>query len=163
MFEAQNVQPLPISKKMIEQISGKEHGINRGRYHKDKINFDEAGVYGAFALYFNWALNISDDTERERALLDGEFALQDMQIGDVVLEVSEQGTKVGKRDILVKGKPDLSFFEHYESLPMRLNRVDTLEIRRRVYGRIVTLLVGSRKKEPEGDTKDSARSSIEYT
>lgn len=122
---------LPISDKKQSEFSGRMFGINRPRF-KDKITVNQQAVYEAFALYFNWALNIENPQESEKALKEGEFALQDMQTPDKALVVK------------VDTKPKTSEAKYYEDLPDRVNRIDTVEIRRRVFGKIIYLLDDSR-------------------
>jgi hypothetical protein len=128
------VANLPIPDNKLREFYRGSFGINRTRV-RDKIPDNEQTVYETFALYFNWALNIEDSDEREKAIderekamKEGEFALQDLQ------------TEGGALTIRV-GTPEQ---KHYKGLDIRGKRIDTVEMRRRVFGQIVKVLADSR-------------------
>ncbi|TAH35677.1 hypothetical protein EYC59_01825 [Candidatus Saccharibacteria bacterium] len=113
---------IPDSKQ--REFFGGPFGVNRRIEKRKKLPVDSDTVYEAFWLYFRWASSIEDEEMRERALREGEFALRDMQ------------TK-GHTEVRV-GTPD---YMHYDGLPTRGNRVDTIEMRRKVFSRITGLVV----------------------
>ena len=121
------VANLPIPDNKLREFYRGPFGINRTRV-RDKIPDNEQTVYETFALYFNWALNIEDSDEREKAMKEGEFALQDLQTEGGALTVRE----------------DTPEQKHYEGLDIRGTRIDNVEMRRRVFGQIVKLLADSR-------------------
>lgn len=118
---------IPISKR--DEFFGGMFGVNRSLNKRRKLPRDTKTVYEAMGLYFAWANSLSDD-EREKALKRGEFALRDLQT---------QGHTVVR-----EGSHD---YKHYEGLPTRERRIDTIEMRRQVFSQVTALVVELQNKD----------------
>lgn len=116
-----------ITRGKRNEFFGGWFGVNRKMPLRQKIPATSEMIYDAFGLYFSWANSIEDDKERETALLEGEFALLDVQTAGAT--------------VVKKKTPD---HEHYKRLLLRGNRIDTVEYRKRVFGQIAVLVMATR-------------------
>lgn len=129
-----------------KEFFGGTFGVNRKMPLRQKIPQTSEMIYDAFGLYFNWVNGIENDEERVTALLEGEFALRDIQ--------TTGATELYKDD------PD---FVHYNKLLIRGNRVDTIEYRRRVFGKIASLVIDARDAQSFGNEHSNSGHALEHS